>query len=163
CWAPGPKYDRSSYSRSQEETYMRRRMEAVPSTHAEAPARRRGRLRGLRRAPLFASLLGLFVLVGGVEASTAAPFIQKATPNFGCPGETVTLTGTGFASGDIAHFKNTAVTPNNDNVSTSFISSTEETAYIPIFLVATSVEEKGTLKVEQGNKMSNEVAFSFTP
>src|SRR5262249_50321492 len=119
--------------------------------------------RRVGRWTLLSSLLGMFVLAGGVEASTAAPFIEKVTPNHGCPGEKVTFTGSGFAVGDEAMWKDVSVTPNNAKTPTTFISSKEITSYIPIFLVAGTAEQNGTVKIQFNNQQSNEKAFTFTP
>ena len=112
---------------------MRERREAMHGT-PDAPRARRRRRAG--RWTLLGSLLSMFVLAGGVEASSASPFIEKVTPSSACPGEKVTFHGSGFTASDEAMWKDVAVTPNNDKTAFTFISSKEGTAIVPIFLVA---------------------------
>src|SRR5262249_18434797 len=118
---------------------MRRRRGAIQGTQLAERARRRG----VGRVALLGSLVSMFVLVGAQAAFAAAPVVEKVTPNTACPGQTVTFTGKNFAAGDEAMWKNTAVTPNNAKTAATVKSSTEATAIVPIFLVASNAESKG--------------------
>src|ERR1700676_5304413 len=78
---------------------MRQRREAMPGTGAETAKRRlTGRMR------LMIAVLGMFVIFGAQAVAASAngggssAKVTKVTPNSGCPGEKVTVEGSGFKS-----------------------------------------------------------------
>ncbi len=70
---------------------MRKRREAMQGTKAEPRARRFS-----RRMSLIASTLGLLVFLGSAQAASAW-HLTSVSPTTGCPGATVTFTGTSFS------------------------------------------------------------------
>src|ERR1700730_6402035 len=122
--------------------------------------------RRLPRRPslLLVTLLALLVFGGAQAAFAASPVLEKATPNVGCPGTTVTLSGKNFGpAGTIngADFEANVV-PFYWPEEMTVTSSTSATTVIPIFLAVTKNDEKGTLDIEVKEKSSNDIAFTLT-
>src|SRR5262249_52729744 len=143
---------------------MRQHREAM---HGAEP-RGRGR-RLMRRTGLSTAVLGLLG-IGAVQApaASAAPVLESASPNKGCPGEAVVLTGKNFGSpgSGVAGFHGNALgsTPMQFNAKATITSSTSATTYVPILLVAVPGESAGTVYLENGLfKISNTISFSFNP
>ena len=136
---------------------MRQRREAMPGTKNAEPRAIRRRLTG--RISLLASTLGLLVFFGSAQAASAWK-LTSVSPNSGCPGTEVKLTGTSFSGSsaniewkDPSAFLYTSLT-NKGKVN----SSTQATATVPLFLQFEG-SGVGTVAIEK----SNTVPFTFTP
>jgi hypothetical protein len=113
----------------------------------------------------FVMALGVLVLLSGAQVASAKASIvlEKATPESGCPGTTVTLTGKNFGSpgSGKAEFR-AKVFPFNSDEAATITSSTSATTVVPIFLAVTSADEKGSLALDRGGNDSNKINFTLT-
>jgi hypothetical protein len=129
----------------------------------EDPSRSTGRRRALRqrlagRLGLLAATIGLFAFMASAQAASAS-HLNTATPATGCPGTTITLTGSSFSGKTAsAEWKDpssliyTAV-----NTTATVVSSTDATATVPFFL-QTEGNGAGTISIAH----SNAVSFHFS-
>src|ERR1700676_4950332 len=135
---------------------MRKRMEAMRSKTA-----------------LLTGMLCMLVVFSFAQAASAnggsSPKLEKVTPNKGCPGDKITLTGKNFGSTGPAYtdFVNYKVTPFWWDQETTITSSTSATTTVPVFLAVTPNDEKSSVMLdansggEEGGSDSNSQSFTF--
>src|SRR5207253_10908089 len=118
------------------------------------------RIRALRLG-LTACALILLVCLGGAQAAMAEadPVLEKAEPNAGCPGTTVTLTGKNFGGPGFgtAVFR-AKVFPLQSRVPATITSGTTAMTTVPIFL--TNGNEAGSVSLtDSDHESSNRLPF----
>ena len=75
---------------------MRKRSEAM---HGSKAARDVLNRRSGGRLSVLAAVVGLLVLSSSSQAARADPVLESVSPNKGCPGDAITLTGKNFGGG----------------------------------------------------------------
>jgi len=116
--------------------------------------------RSLTTFALSALLLPGVVLVPAALGQT--PTLSSLSPNStaaGVPGFTLTVNGTGFASG---LFNTASVLWNGSALSTSYVSANQLTAVVPASLIASQGSASVTA-VNPGGATSNSLTFTITP
>jgi hypothetical protein len=109
------------------------------------------------------------MMVGSAWANDGGggPVLEKATPNSGCPGETITLTGKKFGKagkgGQRQGIFSGKVIPFYWGEPATVTSETTATTVVPIFLALPGEEEKGGVRLETSSGAnSNEIPFTLT-
>ena len=132
---------------------MRDRREAIQGS---GTGRRRG-----GRIGLITSLIGLFVVLGSAQAASAST-LSSVTPNRGCPGDTVLLTGSGFSGKEASVVWKDPTAEWSTSITTDATvgSSTTARATVPIFLQVQG-SGVGSVSISNGRFVGRSVAFTF--
>src|SRR5205807_3547300 len=88
-----------------------------------------------RRLTVLVSVVGLILLSGSAQAAKAQPVLEKVSPEAGCPGTHITLTGKNFpTTGKLTVAFTAPVFPFFTPEPAMVMSRTSATSVVPIFL-----------------------------